>query len=180
VELIEKLNCLEFESARLNRAYQLWRSYVEEGTAADWMVAVITVTYDALITFCLEVSTILADDPHTFSARDVGQLEAADCEIPAILEEESMIAEPEMPAAISSASNGEAIREPVIQPGQQDEEADAEQVFSARLLFQLKSAAFLEEESTIAEPSSELMPAMEPEMPATSSAPSTSEAIWEQ
>src|SRR5215469_7260439 len=77
IELIEKLNCLEFETSQLNRAYQLWRSYVEQRSAPDWMAAAIRITYDSLIAFCLEVSTILADVPHGFSAKPLAQLEAA-------------------------------------------------------------------------------------------------------
>src|SRR5262252_8246764 len=76
-ELIDKLNCLEFESAQLNRAYQLWRSFVEQGRAPDWMVAATSVSYDALITFYLEVSAILTDGPQAFSSRRLVGLGAA-------------------------------------------------------------------------------------------------------
>src|SRR5262249_31080353 len=93
-ELIEKLNCLEFETSQLNHAYQLWRSYVEQGTVPDWMASGIGVTYDALITLCLEVSTILADVPHAFSAKHLAQLGAAFCEISGTSGEESTTAEP--------------------------------------------------------------------------------------
>jgi hypothetical protein len=61
-ELIEKLNCLEFETLQLNHAYQLWRSNVEQGTAPDWMAAAIRITYDALITLCLDTASALVPD----------------------------------------------------------------------------------------------------------------------
>src|SRR5260370_35282224 len=78
-ELIEKLNCLEFETSQLIRAYQLWRSYVEQGKAPDWMAAAIRITYDDLIKFCLgTVSTFPPDVPHAFSARHLAQLEAGE------------------------------------------------------------------------------------------------------
>src|SRR5215472_10518559 len=81
-ELLEKLNCLEFETSQLNRAYQRWRSCVEPGSAPDWMAAAIRITYDALIMFCMEVSSILAGVPHSFSGRHLSQLDAAAaCEI---------------------------------------------------------------------------------------------------
>src|SRR5215472_11215897 len=76
-ELIDKLNCLEYESAQLNRAYQLWRSYVEQGRAPDWMVAATRVSYDALITFYLQVSAIMTDGPQGLSARSLAQFAAA-------------------------------------------------------------------------------------------------------
>ena len=50
-ELMEKLNSLEFETSQLAHAYQRWRSQVEQGTAPEWMVAAIRVTYDTLIRF---------------------------------------------------------------------------------------------------------------------------------
>lgn len=59
-ELIEKLNCLEFETSQLNHAYQLWRSDVEHGTAPEWMAEAIRITYDALITFFLDTASVLA------------------------------------------------------------------------------------------------------------------------
>src|SRR5260370_13231006 len=91
-ELIEKLNCLEFETSQLIRAYQLWRSYVEQGKAPDWMAAAIRITYDDLIKFCLgTVSTFPADVPHAFSARHLAQLEAG--EISGILRSEEHTSE---------------------------------------------------------------------------------------
>ncbi len=148
-ELIEKLNCLEFETSQLIRAYQLWRSYVEQGKAPDWMAAAIRITYDDLIKFCLgTVSTFPADVPHAFSARHLAQLEAG--EISGILREESTTAHPklrntgaargpraepspellpktepdwsgpEMPVATSPPSTGDTISEqPAIQQGQE-------------------------------------------------------------
>lgn len=59
-ELIEKLNCLEFETSQLNQAYQRWRSDVEQGKAPDWMAAAIRITYDALIALCLEMVSTAA------------------------------------------------------------------------------------------------------------------------
>jgi hypothetical protein len=59
-ELIEKLNCLEFEISQLNHAYQQWRRYVEQGTAPDWMAAAIKITYNALITFYMDTVSALA------------------------------------------------------------------------------------------------------------------------
>ena len=212
-ELIEKLNCLEFETSQLNRAYQLWRSYIEQGKTSDWMTAAIRITYDDLIRSCLDtVLTIPADVPHTLSATHLAQLEAAAREISGMLEEERLrqlwaralvydaTAEPspellpmtepdwsgpEMPVAISSPSTSDAISEqPAIQQGQEkcncrecararEEEAGAE------------ISAILGEESTTAEPSSELLPMTEPDWsgPETSvaiSPASTGDAISEQ
>jgi hypothetical protein len=233
-ELIEKLNCLEFETSQLNRAYELWRPYVEQGTVPDWMAAAIRISYDALITFCLEVSTILAEGPRVFSATRLARLKAAPCEISGIGGEEGTTAypkllnngaargpraepspelllmtepdwsRPEMPAAISPFGN--AISEqPNSHQGEQEEEVDVPQAFSARLMAQLKSAAcetsgILGEKSTTAhlklrsngavrgphaEPSSELLPMTEPdwqgpEMPAAVSPFFTSDTMAEQ
>lgn len=74
-ELLEKLNCLDFETSQLNHAYQLWRSNVEQGTAPDWMAAAIRITYDALITLCLDTASALPletrhADESEFYARD--------------------------------------------------------------------------------------------------------------
>ena len=159
-ELVEKLNCLEYETAQLNRAYQLWRSYVEQGRAPDWMAAAIRVTYDALIAVCLDISTILTEAPDGFSGRRLAQLEAAACEISGSWEEESATAapspellpmmetepdgsEPEMPVDIFPPSTGDTIsEEPTIQQGQQHEEADVAHAYSPRLLALLKAAAW--------------------------------------
>jgi hypothetical protein len=206
-ELIEKLDCLEFESSQLSRAYQLWTSYVEQGTAPDWMAVAIWVTYDALIKFCLEVSTILADGPHAFSVRRLARLEAVRCETSGIFGEEGTTPEPppellpttqpdwsapEMPVALVPASTGETSSELLVIPqGQQEEEADGPHASSARLLAQLRAAAcstsgsFAEEEDTTSESSPELLPMTEPdwsgpEMPADIFPPSTGDAIPEQ
>src|SRR5262245_5102963 len=85
-ELIEKLNCLEFETSQLNRAYQLWKSCVEHGKTPDWMNAAIRITYNDMIRSCLDtVLTIPADVPKAFSAEQLAQLEAAARQISGIL-----------------------------------------------------------------------------------------------
>ena len=198
IELIEKLNCLEYQSAQLNRAYQLWTSYVEQGMAPDWMVAAISFTYDALITFCLEVSTILADGPQALSARRLVRLGGAQPS-PKLLpmsEPDWSGPPPELPAAIFVPSNGHTISElpniQIQQSQQEEEDPNVPQVFSARLLLQLKAAGYevsrnglyevsgnMDEASTTTEPSPEYLP-MEPEMPADFSECSTEEEIWEQ
>jgi hypothetical protein len=105
-ELIEKLNCLEFETSKLNRAYQLWSSYVEQGTVPDWMAAAITITHHSLMTFCLEVSSILADGPHVFAARRLARLLAAPSPefLPLLPAPQPDWSQPEMPAVIPSHS----------------------------------------------------------------------------
>jgi hypothetical protein len=92
-ELIEKLNCLEFETSQLNRAYQLWKSYVEHGKTPDWMTAAIRITYDDLIRSCLDTLTNPADAPKAFSAEQLAQLEAAARQISGILGGQSTTAE---------------------------------------------------------------------------------------
>src|SRR5215472_3974172 len=88
-ELLEKLTCLEFETGQLNRAYQLWRSYVEKGTTPDWMAAAIRISYDTLMTFCVDtVSTFPTDVPHEFSAKHLSQLGPPACEVSGISGEE--------------------------------------------------------------------------------------------
>src|SRR5215831_1311997 len=179
-ELIEKLTCLEFETSQLNRAYQLWRPYVEQEAAPDWMAAAVRITFDALIKFYLDVaSTILPDVPHMLSAQNVAQFESAACEISDFCEEESTTAEPspellpmtepdwpwpEMPLAISPPSTGDAISE---QPAIAIQHVQRE------------------ENGTIAEPSPELLPMPEPdwagrEMPVAIFPPSTGDEISEQ
>jgi hypothetical protein len=198
-ELIEKLNCLEFETSQLNRAYQLWRSYVEQGTAPDWMATAIRVTYDGLIAFCLDISTILADVPDALSARHLALLGAAPCEVSG---EESTTAEPS-PELLPMPEISE---QPNIQQGrEEEEEADVPDAFSARHLAQLQAApceisgVWGEENTTAypnqrnngaarrlrAEPSPELLPMPEPdlsgpEMPVAISSPSTGEIISKQ
>src|SRR5215471_3518608 len=93
-ELIEKLNCLEFETSQLNRAYQLWKSYVENGKTPDWMTAAIRITYNDMIRSCLDtVLTIPADVPKAFSADQLAQLEAAARQISGILGGQNTTAE---------------------------------------------------------------------------------------
>jgi hypothetical protein len=126
-ELLEKLNCLEFETGQLNRAYQLWRPYIEQGTAPEWMAAAIKITYDALIMFCLELSTILAGVPPAFSARPLPRLENGAArgfraepppELLPLLPPEPDWSAPEMSAAMAPPSNGEQ--------GWQEEESTAD------------------------------------------------------
>src|SRR5215831_17498971 len=62
-DLIEKLDCLEFETSQLSHAYHQWKSQVEQGTAPDWMVAAIRVTYDALITVFLHAASAEVEEP---------------------------------------------------------------------------------------------------------------------
>jgi hypothetical protein len=125
-ELLEKLNCLEFETSQLNRAYQLWKTYVEKGTAPEWMVSAIKISYNTLIMFCLD------------TAKHLAKLEAAASEISGILGDEGTSlgtskeylpmrepdwSGPEMPVAISQPSNGEAVWEqPTVQLVQQEQE----------------------------------------------------------
>jgi len=208
IELIEKLNCLEYESAQLNRAYQLWTSYVEQGKAPDWMVGVISISYDALITFCLEVSTILADGPQAFSANHSVQLAAQPS--PRLLpmrEPDWSEPPPEMPAVTIAPSNGHTSNghsnghtNSELPNIQEEEEAEVPRLFSARLLLQLKAAGYevsdngngayevseiMDEASTTAEPSQEYLPMTEsewsePEIASGFSQSSTDDEIWEE
>src|SRR5262245_39572988 len=93
-ELIEKLNCLEFETSQLNHAYQLWRSYVEQGTVPDWMASTRSEERRVGKTVGLEVSTIIDDVTQAFSAKHLTQLGTAVCEISGTSGEESTTAEP--------------------------------------------------------------------------------------
>src|SRR5215471_5196029 len=167
-ELIEKLNCLEFAISQLNRAYQLWRSYVEQGTTPDWMAVAIRITYDALIKFYLEVSTIPADVPRASSNGTVAHLEAA-FEIPGILEEETTTVEtspellpitepdwsgPELPAISPPSAAERFFDQPAVQQ-EEEEEGDVRHASSARHVAQSEAADceipdIFEEESTTA------------------------------
>jgi len=164
-ELIEKLNCLEFETSQLNRAYQLWKSYVEHGKTPDWMTAAIRITYDDLIRSCLDTLTNPADAPKAFSAEQLAQLEAAARQISGILGGQSTTAEqppellpmtepewpgpppqlaktvwtgdpgPEMQVAFSPASNGNAISEQPTIQQSQQEKETSRHLWAKALVF---------------------------------------------
>src|SRR5262249_19730487 len=173
-ELTEKLNCLEFETSELNRAYQLWRPYVEQETAPDWMAAAISITYSALIKFYLDAALIILPDvPHTFSARNLAQPEAADCEISDILEEEgtTALSSPELPSMTEPDWAGPEMLVAISPPSTGDAISELRAI--ARQQIQQE-----EDESRIAELSPELLAMTEPdwaapEMPVVISSPST-------
>lgn len=208
-ELIEKLNCLEFETSQLSHAYQLWRSYVEQGTAPDWMAAAIRITYDALIRFCLDAVSALAQDT---SHADEIECDARSGETApplghALLAEDSMTAvclhhgqrlqcndpETDPPVRLTALVDRSRVLTTVRQQNRivgMLALADVPRAFSARHLAQLEAAAceisgILVEESTTEKPSPELLPMTEsdwsgPEMPVAISPPSTGDAISEQ
>src|SRR5215469_10350919 len=194
-ELIEKLNCLEFETSQLNRAYQLWKSYVENGKTPDWMTAAIRITYNDMIRSCLDtVLTIPADVPKAFSSEQLAQLEAAARQISGILGGQGTTTEPppellpmaepewsgpQMPVAVSPTSNGHAnSKQPAIQQSQQEEER-LRQLWANALVYHTTA------------PSPESLPILEPdwsgrawdpgpEMPVDISPTSNGHAISEQ
>jgi Cohesin domain len=207
-ELIEKLNCLEFETSQLNHAYQLWRSNVEQGTAPDWMAAAIRITYDALIAFCLDTASALALD--TSRADEIGcyarngeiapslrhALPAEDNTTALCLRHGQRLqrdgAETDPPGSLTALIDGSLALTPVRQQSRIVGVltlADIPHAFSARYLAQLEAAAceissILVEESTTAEPYPELLPITEPDwsgphMPVAISPPSTSDVISE-
>jgi hypothetical protein len=207
-ELIEKLNCLEFETSQLNHAYQLWRSNVERGTAPDWMAAAIRITYDALITFWLGTVSALALD--TSHAGEIDWYARSGETAPALgralLAEDSVTvlclghgqrlqcddAETDPPVRLTDPVDGLLALTPVRQQNGISELtlADVPRTFSARHLVHLEPAApeisgILGEESTTPEPYPESLPMTEPdwsgpEMPVAISPPSTGDAISEQ
>jgi len=180
-ELIEKLNCLEFETSQLNRAYQLWKSYVENGKTPDWMTAAIRITYNDMIKSCLDtVLTIPADVPKAFSSEQLAQLEAAARQISGILGGQGTTTEPppeflpmaepewsgpEMPVAISPTSNGHAnSKQPAIQQSHQEEDQQEEerlrQLWAKALVYDTTAPS-----PEVLPPSPELMPMTEPDWP---------------
>src|SRR5262249_20190743 len=208
-ELIEKLNCLEFETSNLNHAYQLWRSDVEQGTAPDWMAAAISTTYDVLITFCLNTAAALALDTRHADETEcyAGSGEPAPPLGSALLSEDEMTAlclddsqllqcddaetDPRVPS--TALVDGSLALTPVRQQNQIVSAlpfADVPRPFSARSPAQLEAAAceisgILGEESTTAEPSPELLPMTESDwsgsqLPVAISPRSTGDAISDQ
>jgi hypothetical protein len=208
-ELIEKLVCLEFETAQLNQAYQQWRSCIEQGTAPDWMAAAIRVTYAALITCCLDtVSTLSPDASHGDEIeRDGRSDETALPPKTALVAEDSMTAlclhqgqrlqcddaETDPPVRVTALVEGSLVLTPLRQQNRivgMLALADVPHASSTTHLAQLEAAVceipgFLGEESTTAEPSLQLLPMTEPdwsgpEIPVAISPPSTGNAISEQ
>jgi hypothetical protein len=193
-ELIEKLNCLEFETSQLSHAYQLWRSYVEQGKAPEWMAAAIRVTYDALIAFCLD--TVSTQELNTSHADEI------ECDAPrgetdppldgALLGEDGTTTlclhhgqglecddqETDPPVRLTTLVDRSRVLTPVRQQNRivgMLALADVPRAFSARPLAQLEASDYeisdiLEEESTTTGPSPELLTVTEldwsvPEMP---------------
>src|SRR5262249_19352528 len=121
-ELIEKLNCLEFETTQLNRAYQLWKSYVEQGRVPDWMTAAIRITYDDLIRSGVDTDAI-SEQPAIQQGQQeeeklrqlwakalvYGTTVEPSPELLPTTEPDS--SGPEIPVAISPPSSGDAISE---------------------------------------------------------------------
>jgi hypothetical protein len=203
--LIEQLNCLEFETSQLNHAYQLWRSNVEQGTAPEWMAAAITVSYDALMTFCLNAVSALALD--TGHADEIEYSphngEAAPGPEPSLPAEDGLSslfisrsewlqcddAETDPQVRWTAVVDGSLALTPQNRIVGVLALTDVPHAFSARHLAQLEAASqisdILGEESTTvlrAEPDSELLPMTEPDwsgssMPATIPPPSNGHAI---
>jgi hypothetical protein len=178
-ELIEKLNCLEFETSQLNRAYQLWRSYIEQGKTSDWMSAAIRITYDDLIEAVSEQPAIQQGQQEEETLRQLwakalvyDASKEPSPELLAMTEPDS--SGPEMPVAISPPSTSDAISEqPANQQGQQEEET-LRQLWAKALVY-----------DTTAQPSGELSPMTEPdwsgpEMPVAICPPSTGDVISDQ
>lgn len=191
-ELIEKLNCLEFETSQLNQAYQRWRSDVEQGKAPDWMAAAIRITYDALIALCLEMVSPAALDRNRADEieRDAGSGETAPAG-GALLPKDSVTglslrhgqslpcddAENDRPVRLTSMVEGSL----ALTPARQQNRivgmlalADAPPAFSARRQVQLEADSceipcVMEAERAAAEPLPELLtlpellPATEPD-----------------
>ena len=205
IELMEKLNCLEFETAQLNHAYQLWKSDVEQGTAPDWMIAAIRATYDALITFCLDTASALAasqgnedesvsGDDTTFPLRRA--LPAGDSITASRSRHSRQLryddADPDPGTRSTALVDGSLALNPLRQSRIMGmlTLAEVPRVFSANQLAQLESAAceisgVLGEETSTAEPYPELLPVTRPawsrpELSVIISAPSARDAVPEQ
>jgi hypothetical protein len=206
-ELIEKLNCLEFETSQLSHAYQQWRSYVEQGTAPPWMAAAIRITHDALMTFCLDsvsapaLGTSPVDEIECYALSG----ETAPALGPALPAEDSITTlclhegqrsqrdDPEIDPRVRTTAllNGSRVLTPVRQNRIVGmlALADVPLAFSPRQL-ELEAAAgeipgILVEERATAEPSPELLPMTESDwsesmMPVAISSASTANVISEQ
>src|SRR5262249_9283953 len=175
-ELMEKLNCLEFETSQLNRAYELWSSYVEQGTAPDWMAAAIRITYNALIFSteqtelieelnCLGFETSQLNQAYQLWRSSVEHGTAPDWMAAAIRITYDALTKFHLDTVLA------------ILP-------DVSRAHSARQLAQLEDDAceisgILEEESTTTEPASELLPSelLPPEIVPPGSLPTT-EPDW--
>jgi hypothetical protein len=207
-ELIEKLNCLEFETSQLNHAYQLWRSNVEQGTAPDWMAAAIRITYHAMTTVGLDtVSALALDRSHAgemeWYARSGQTAPALGRALPAedVLSALCLRHSQPLPCEPAETDSGARFMAPVdgslaLTPVRQQNRivgvlttANVPHEFSTNHLAQLEAAACeisgsLGEEGTSAEPYPELLPTMEPDwstpqVPAAISPSSNGNAILE-
>jgi len=208
-DLIEKLDCLEFEASQLSHAYQQWRSHVEQGNAPDWMAAAIRITYDALITFFLHAASAEALD----SSR-AGEIESSAGGGETVLQlrralpaEDNMTtlclhhgqglqcddAETEPSVCVTPVVDGSRMLTPVRPQNRivgMLALATAPRAFSPTHLAQLEVATceipgIWGEESEDAAPASELLPmtesdCFEPEMPVIIAPPSTGDAISAQ